>query len=133
MNPEREALAFFEGLFSDEPQGRILICEKAKGWSTHACLTPADAVPYVLGHVDVYHRATLVEHKPRSGRGTEADTSALPAVWGEVDVNGAPDGKGGVVSGAPFTSTSPHTAGSALVSASVPRPLRGLCSTRVAR
>ena len=100
MNPEREALAFFEGLFSDEPQGRILICEKAKGWSTHACLTPADAVPYVLGHVDVYHRATLVEHKPRSGRGTEADTSALPAVWGEVDVNGAPDGKGGVVSGA---------------------------------
>jgi hypothetical protein len=100
MSEARDSLAFFEALFGDQPQGRILICEKTKGWSPHACVSPADAVHYVLGNVDVFHRVTLVEHKPKSGRGTEADTSALTDLWAEADVNGSPDGKGGVVSDA---------------------------------
>jgi hypothetical protein len=100
VSEAQDSLTFFEALFGDQPHRRILICEKTKGWSTHACLSPADAVHYVLGNVDVYHRATLVEHKPKRGRGTEADTSALTCLWSDVDVNGAPDGNGGVVSGA---------------------------------
>jgi hypothetical protein len=90
---------FFELLYGEQPPGKILICETSgKRWSTHACLRPADAVQYVLGHVDVFHRVGLVAEKPPAGRrGDESATAALTAVWLDIDVNGAPDGRGSVV------------------------------------
>lgn len=102
MSAERDALAFFELLYGPEPPGRIVICTPTPDgkWPTHTCVSPVAAVPYVVGVVDAFHRVTLVERKPKSGRGKEADTSALTAVWLDVDVNGSPDGKGGVVTGA---------------------------------
>ena len=100
---EHDALRFLELLYGTEPPGLILVCEGHNGkWKTHACKAPAGAVYYVLGNIDVYHRIGLVAKKPGSGRGKATDTTALTAVWLDIDVNGSPDGKGGVVTdGAP--------------------------------
>lgn len=102
MTPGRDAQAFFELLYGPKPPGQILICETAdKRWSTHICKQPADAAQHVLGHVDVYHRVGLVDHKPPLGkRGDESFTTALTAIWLDIDVDGSPDGKGGTVTNA---------------------------------
>ena len=101
VGSEADSLRFLEELYGPEPPGRILISTPhGKKWPTHACIRPRDALHYVLGVVDVFHRVTLVAHKPKSGRGTAEDTSALTAVWLDVDVNGSPDGRGGVVANA---------------------------------
>lgn len=102
MNAERDASAFFELLFGAEPPGKILICQtNGKRWTTHACLRPADAAHYVAGNVDVFHRVGLVDRRPPTGkRGTEEFTTALTAVWLDIDVNGSPDGEGDMVTGA---------------------------------
>jgi hypothetical protein len=98
---EADSLRFLEELYGPDPPGRILISTPhGKRWPTHACVRPRDALHYVLGVVDVFHRVTLVDHKPKSGRGTAKDTSALTAMWLDVDVNGSPDGRGGVVADA---------------------------------
>jgi hypothetical protein len=98
---EADSLRFLEELYGPDPPGRILISTPhGKRWPTHACVQPRDALHYVLGVVDVFHRVTLVARKPKTGRGTAKDTSALTALWLDVDVNGSPDGRGGVVADA---------------------------------
>jgi hypothetical protein len=94
-----DALTFFELLYGEQPPGQILICETdGNRWTTHACLRPTDAVQCVLGHVDVFHRVGLVDHKPPTGkRGDESFTTALTTIWHDIDVNGSPDGRGGLV------------------------------------
>jgi len=56
-----------------------------------------EATRLVVGAVDVYTRITIIGKRPMTGRGTAADSVAVPGLWFEIDVNGAPDGRGGVI------------------------------------
>ena len=93
---ERDARLFLEDVFGAQPGGLIAITIAPKWGSPHCVKTPADALHYVVGRRDVYFRLGLVAHRPKK-RGIEADTVAIPGVWAEVDLNGAPDGRGGTI------------------------------------
>jgi hypothetical protein len=62
--------------------------------------SPQDALGYVVGLVDVFARVCPLARKPRSGRGTAEDSIQLPGTFADLDVDGTPDGKGGVKTGA---------------------------------
>lgn len=101
---QQDALRFLELLYRGKPEPSVIVVTpKASNGSwarSHFVRSPQDALPYVLGAVDVYTRITPIAQRPQKGRGNADDSIALPSVWAEFDVNGTPNGRGGVVSGA---------------------------------
>jgi hypothetical protein len=92
-----DALGFLCTLYAGQPDGTLIaVGDLRRPTFVH---TPEDAVSCVVGHVDAFHRVTLLGHQP-SGRGDEDDAVWLPGVWADIDVNGTPDGKDGVKTGA---------------------------------
>ena len=103
MSAERDALAFFETLYRGRPEPSVIALSFKRpggGLHTRYALTAANAAEMVLGSIDCWHRLSLLAHRPESGRGSEADSIAVPGMALDLDVNGSPDGKGGVVTGA---------------------------------
>ncbi len=99
----RDALAYLEALFAGRPDPSVIVVTARNGKGlgpSRFPLSPQDALPLVLGAVDTYVRITPLAHKPERGRGSAADAVSLPGVWAEIDVNGTPNGKGGVKAGA---------------------------------
>jgi hypothetical protein len=88
-------------LYGQAPAGLIALSSKnGRGWGpTSVVSTLEDFISQVAGAVDVYARITLIGDKPARGRGTEADSIAMPGVWTELDINGSPNGRGGTVTG----------------------------------
>ncbi len=99
VEQERDARLFLTDVFGSEPPGLVAITVAPKWGSPHCVKTPADALWYVVDKPDVYFRIGLVAHKPAK-RGEESDTVAIPGVWAEIDINGAPDGRGGTITDA---------------------------------
>jgi hypothetical protein len=102
---ERDARWFLETLYRGQPTPSVI----ALSWKTASGRlgqsrfprTPDDALPLIIGGVDVYHRITLLAGKPPGRqRGDETAAIALPGVWFDADINGAPDGNGDVVKNA---------------------------------
>ncbi len=87
-----------DALYEGRPEGTLIsITEKPKGWRPHFVHSPADALPYVLGGVDVYDRVTPLRERPAKGRGGADLAASLPGVWADLDVTGSPDSNGGQV------------------------------------
>jgi hypothetical protein len=95
-------------LFLDELYGQgfaadliLAISSKNGGrWGSTSFADCAErALAQVVGHVDVYTRITMLAGRP-ARRGEAKDSAALATIWAEADINGAPDGRGGVVDGA---------------------------------
>ena len=60
----------------------------------------AEAVEMSFGKPDVYVGCCALKRKPGKGaRGGEAEAAFLPGAWIDVDINGSPDGHGGLVTG----------------------------------
>jgi hypothetical protein len=95
------ARTFGRELYGQPPAGLIALSSKnGRGWGPTSCVSTLEQfVDNVAGAVDVYARITLLGAKPARGRGTEADSIAMRAVWCELDLTGAPDGRGGTISG----------------------------------
>jgi len=92
---ERDARLYLGTLYHGQPESTVIAVGDFR--RPHFCYTPADAMHYVAGQRDVYARITYLGGRPKSGRGTAADSVALPGAWAEVDVNGGPTSTGGVV------------------------------------
>jgi hypothetical protein len=99
VSVERDASWFLDTLYRGQPTPSVIALswKSERGWRSRYPFTPETALPLVLGGVDVYHRITLLAHKPTTGRGDETASIALPGVWFDADINGSPDGKEGVV------------------------------------
>lgn len=96
---ERDALTFLEALHGQRPNPSVIVVSTANGsgWGSRFPLTPKDALPMVVGAVDTYVRITPIEHALKGRkRGLAEHSVSLPGVWVEIDVNGTPDGNGGV-------------------------------------
>jgi len=92
---ERDARLYLGTLYQGQPESTVIAVGDFR--RPHFCYSPEDALAWVVGKRDVYARITLLGGKPAKGRGTAADSVALPGVWAEVDVNGGPTSTGGVV------------------------------------
>jgi hypothetical protein len=104
VSAARDALAYLEALHGARPQPSVIVVTPTKQdgrfAQSHFVRSPDDALPYVLGNVDVYVRITPIARKPARGRGVADDAVALPAVWAELDVNGTPARDGAMKTGA---------------------------------
>ena len=114
---EREAAEFLEEVYGSKPAGTLIAVGPAA--KQHFVRTPADAVPYVIGGVDMFVRVSLLGKRPKSGRGMDADAVALPALVADYDVNGSPTGNGGVVTGAFTDRAAAHEAVAAVLEPSL--------------
>ena len=97
-DPERDARLFFGDVYGAQPEGTVIAVGPVK--KPHYALGPEGALPWVVNKTDAYVRVTLLAGRPKSGRGTAEDSVALPGLVADFDVNGSPDGHGGVVAGA---------------------------------
>jgi hypothetical protein len=100
---EMQARTWLEELFGGEPAGLIATTSFTNGngaGPTSFASSIEEVLQSVIGHVDAYVRLTLLGSRPARGRGTEADSTVMTALWLEADLNGAPDGRGGLVRGA---------------------------------
>jgi hypothetical protein len=98
-----DTAVFMNALYGAKPaDSQIVISTKnGKGWGPSTFTTSVtEAAELVAGAIDVYTRITTIGERPKEGRGKAADSVAVPGLWLEVDVNGAPDGHGGVIAGA---------------------------------
>jgi hypothetical protein len=94
---ERDAALFLEQLYGIEPDDGLLISLSTfKPFRQHFCSDVGEALTYVIGHADIYHRVTLLDERVH-GRGKKADSAAMPAVWMELDINGGPRSNGGTI------------------------------------
>lgn len=95
-----EARDFARLIFRDVPDDlRIGISRPSNKWKIEPYHS-AEGLAGVNGNSgDVYIRASLVHDHVTTGRGSAADTAAIVGLWLEIDINGTPDGNGGVKSG----------------------------------
>src|SRR5688572_11824829 len=106
IDVERDALAYLEALYDGRPEGSLIVITQKVDtrWPSHFVHSPRDALPYVIGHVDVYARVTPLRKRPDRGRRGGAElAAALQGVWADIDVTGSPNGKGGSVVGGAAT------------------------------
>ena len=98
MSAERDAEMFLADVYARQPEGTVIaVGPKSK---QHFVLNPSGALPWIVGKPDSYCRVTLLARRPEKGRGKAADSVALPGLVADFDVDGSPDGRGGVVTGA---------------------------------
>ena len=92
---------FLKALFQGKPSGTVVMVMQAPRWSeAKAFLSWAPAVEMSFGKPDVYVGCCAQKRKPgRGARGGEAEAAFLPGAWIDVDINGSPDGHGGLVTG----------------------------------
>ena len=94
---------FMEALYGRKPDGSLIVIStrNGRGWGpTSFADHITEAAGLVAGAVDVYTRISVIGEIPPRGRGTAALSIAIPGLWVEVDVNGAPDGRGGTITDA---------------------------------
>ena len=101
QDPATEARTFATELFGARPVGSLLVVSIAPGWNRPVIATdPAEVVAATLGVVDAYVRLTTVDKRPKRGeRAGENLTHAVLGIALDFDVDGSPDGRGGVVTG----------------------------------
>jgi hypothetical protein len=97
-DPERDARLFLNDVYGGQPDGTVIAVGPVK--RPHYVYGPEDALSYIVNKIDRYCRVTLLGGRPKSGRGAAEDSVALPGLVADFDLNGAPDGRGGVVTGA---------------------------------
>ena len=92
---------FLKALFEGKPAGTVVMIMQSPRWSeAKAFQSWPPAVELSFGKPDVYVGCCALKRKPGKGsRGGEAEAAFLPGCWIDVDVNGSPDGHGGVVTG----------------------------------
>jgi hypothetical protein len=95
---ERDARLFLGEAYREQPVGTVLAVGPIR--RPHYLRSPLDALPYCVGKHNAFCRVTLLAGRPAKGRGKDEDSVALPTLVGDLDVNGSPNGKGGVVEGA---------------------------------
>jgi hypothetical protein len=97
-----ETQHYFETLFGRRPPGSLIaVSSAARGWAADFYDDP-QAAAACAGAVDVYARVTPLREKPprrkngTRGRGDAELSAALLALCVDLDVNGMPNGRGGV-------------------------------------
>ena len=92
---------FLKSLFEGKPGGTVVMIMQAPRWGeAKAFQSWAPAVELSFGKPDVYVGCCALKRKPGKGsRGGEAEAAYLPGAWIDVDINGSPDGHGGLVTG----------------------------------
>jgi hypothetical protein len=95
----QEARAFLRALYDGKPDGSLIaVSPRVEGrWGRTSFYDDVEqAAEGVVGGVDLYARITALVERPPTGRGDETLSASIPGVWCELDVAGAPDGRGGV-------------------------------------
>lgn len=103
--PQERAREFLELVWPQVPRGGALALWHKGSRRTATFADPGAAAVYATGvatETDIYLHAGLapVDWKEPKRRPTTAQIGAVPGVWADIDVNGSPDGEGGVKSGA---------------------------------
>ena len=99
MTGRDEAVRFAELLFAERPDGSLIAVSIAPDWNKPRCVSdPGKVAEYAVGTGDVYVRHSPISRRPPQGkRGDERLTAALLGIVQDLDVDGSPDGHGGIV------------------------------------
>lgn len=96
-----QAALFLRALFERKPTTTVVMIMQAPHWSeAKAFRSWPPAVEMSFGQPDVYVGCCALKRKPGKGaRGGASEAAFMPGCWIDVDINGSPDGHGGVVTG----------------------------------
>lgn len=98
LDPERDARLFLNDVYRDQPAGTVIVVGPYT--RPHYVKNTENALPYIVRKRNSFCRVTLLAGRPKRGRGKAEDAVALTGLTTDFDVNGSPDGKGGLVTGA---------------------------------
>lgn len=92
---------FLKSLFEVKPSSTVVMVMQAPRWGeAKAFRSWPPAIETSFGRPDVYVGCCALKRPPGKGaRGGEREAAFLPGAWIDVDVDGSPDGHGGVVTG----------------------------------
>jgi hypothetical protein len=96
-----QAALFLKELFGDKPAWAVVMVMQAPRWhEAKAFRSWQPVVEMSYGRPDVYVGCCPLKREPGKGaRGRESEAALMPAAWSDIDINGSPDGHGGVVTG----------------------------------